>query len=110
MTYRAKCCYWDLTEDPREIPLMRRALQSHNFMIVIMAAKSLAQIQDKDSIPLIIEVCRKEQKGLDAAVAEASLIFFDDPRAQSAVDTYMSKERAKIWRDARAQGMKAFGY
>ncbi|MEO7029073.1 MAG: HEAT repeat domain-containing protein [Acidobacteriaceae bacterium] len=96
--------------DPRGIPLLRRALQSHNPMIVIMASKGLAQIQDKDSIPLIIDACRMAPKGYDGAIAESSLVFFDDPQAQSAVDTYVPKQRAKIIRDARAHGMKPLGY
>lgn len=46
------------TGDRRGIPLLREALQSPNFLIAAMAAKGLALIQDKDSIPLIIDVCR----------------------------------------------------
>ena len=40
------------TGDPRGIPLLRRALQSRNYLIVTWATKGLAQIQDKESIPL----------------------------------------------------------
>ncbi len=98
------------TGDPRGIPLLRRALYSHNSMIVVMAATGLARIQDKDSIPLIIEACRRAPKGFDGGIAEASLIFFDDPLAQSTVDIYVPKDRAKILRDARAHGLKPFGY
>ncbi len=98
------------TGDPRGLPLLRRALQSHNPMIVVVAAKGLAQLQDKDSIPLIIEACQRAPKGVDGAIAEASLLFFDDPRAQSAVDTYVPKDRAKLYRDLKAQGLKPFGH
>jgi HEAT repeat protein len=97
------------TGDPRGIPFLRRALQSRNYMIAIFAAKGLAQIQDKDSIPLIIAACQRAPTG-DASGIANSLIWFDDPRAQTAVDTYMPKEHAKIFRDARAQGMKPFGW
>jgi hypothetical protein len=96
------------TGDPRGIPLLRRALQSRNYFIVAEAANGLAQIQDKDSIPLIIAACRRAPPGFNSGIA-MSLIWFDDPRAQTAVDTYMSKEDAKIWRDAKAPGMGPFG-
>lgn len=97
------------TGDPRGIPFLRRALQSRNYMIAGWAAKGLVQIQDKDSIPLIIAACERVPKGYASEIAK-SLIWFDDPRAQTAVDTYMSKEHAKIFRDARTQGMGVFGW
>jgi PBS lyase HEAT-like repeat len=97
------------TGDPRGIPLLRRALQSRNYMIAVWAAKGLAQIQDKNSIPLIIAACQGAPTGFASEIAK-SLIWFDDPRAQTAVDTYMPREHAKIFRDARAQGMKPFGW
>jgi PBS lyase HEAT-like repeat len=97
------------TGDPRGIPLLRRALQSRNYMIAVWAAKGLAQIQDKNSIPLIIAACQGAPTGFASEIAK-SLIWFDDPRAQTAVDTYMPREHAKIFRDARAQGMKPLGW
>lgn len=97
------------TGDPRGIPFLRRALQSRNYMIAGWAAKGLVQIQDKDSIPLIIAACQRAPTGYASEMAK-SLIWFDDPRAQTAVDTYMSKEHAKIWRNAKAQGMGVFGW
>jgi HEAT repeat protein len=97
------------TGDPRGIPLLRRALQSRNYMIAVWAAWGLVQIQDKDSIPLIIAACKRTPTGYASEIAK-SLIWFDDPRAQTAVDTYMPKEHAKIFRDARAQGMGVFGW
>jgi hypothetical protein len=97
------------TGDPRGIPLLRRALQARDYMIVTIAAKGLAQIQDKDSIALIIGACQRAPTGSNSAIA-MSLIWFDDPRAQAAVDTYVPKEGAKIFRDARAQGMGVLGW
>jgi HEAT repeat protein len=97
------------TGDPRGIPLLRRALQSRNYMMAVWAAKGLAQIQDKNSIPLIIAACQGAPTGFASEIAK-SLIWFDDPRAQTAVDTYVPKEHAKIFRQARAQGMKPFGW
>jgi hypothetical protein len=97
------------TGDPRGIPFLRRALHSRNYVIAAFAATGLVQIQDKDSIPLIIAACQQAPTG-HASVLAKPLIWFDDPRAQTAVDTYMTKEQAKIWRDAREQGMGVFGW
>jgi|SRR5579859_1937103 len=94
-----------LTGDPRAIPLLRRALLSPNHLIENAAAEGLSELQDKDSIPLIVEACKKAPASAAAVIAE-SLVYFDDPEAQSAVDTYVPKERAKILRDSRAQGKK----
>ena len=93
------------TADPRAIPLLQRALLSPNHMIEIDAAKGLAEIQDKDSIPLIIEACKRAPAAAAAVIAE-SLVYFDDTEAQRAVDMYVPKDRAKIIREAKAQGKK----
>jgi PBS lyase HEAT-like repeat len=97
-----------MSGDARSIPLLQRALQARNYLIVVYAAKGLAQIQDKQSIPLIIAAARKAPTGHNWGVAEA-LVFFDDAQAQSAVDTYMPKDRAKMYRELRARGMGVFG-
>lgn len=93
------------TGDQRAIPLLRRGLLSPNHMIEDRAAEGLADLQDKESIPLIIEACKRAPAGAAALVAEY-LVYFDDADAQSAVDTYVPKERAKILRESRAQGKK----
>jgi len=94
-----------LTGDRRAIPLLRQALLSPNHMIEAAAAEGLAEIQDKDSIPFIIEACKRAPAVAAPLIAE-SLICFDDAEAQSAVNTYIPKDRAKILREARAQGKK----
>ena len=99
-----------LTADPRAIPLLRQALSSPNHMIEIAAASGLAEMQDKDSIPLIIEACKRAPAEAGGVIAE-SLVYFDDAEAQGAVDTYIPKDTAKIIREARAQGKKTpFSY
>ena len=95
--------------DPRSIPLLRRALDSRNYLIVSWAAKGLAQIQDKQSIPLIIAAVQKTPVAYKSLIAE-SLVYFDDAQAQSAVDSCMSKDRAAMNREARAQGRGVFGW
>jgi hypothetical protein len=97
------------TGDPRGIPLLRQALKSPNYLIATMAAKGLAMIQDKASIPLIIEACRRARPDEAVAIAD-SLIYFDDPEAQSAADLYLPKDYAKAMREARANGMTPFGH
>jgi hypothetical protein len=93
--------------DRRGVSLLQRALWSHNSQIVIAAAEGLANIQDRDSIALIIAACGREP--LLAPVIARSLVYFDDPEAQKAVDTYVPKDDAKIIRDAKASGHKIFG-
>jgi PBS lyase HEAT-like repeat len=91
------------TRDARAIPLLRRGLLSPNHQIVIAAAMGLAEIGDKESIPLIIDACKRAPADPAAVIAE-SLVYFDDAAAQSAVDQYIPKDRAKMYRDARAEG------
>jgi len=97
------------TGDPRGIPLLRRALQSHNYQIVAWAAKGLAQIQDKQSIPLIVAAVQGAPPEYTSLIAE-SLIYFDDAQAESAVDTYMPKDKATLARAERARGRGVFGW
>lgn len=97
------------TGDPRGIPLLRRALQSQNYQIVAWAAKGLARIQDKESIPLIIAAVQRVPPEYNSLIAE-SLVYFDDAQAQSAVDNHMPKEKAKMARDERARGRGVFGW
>jgi HEAT repeat protein len=91
------------TRDARAIPLLRRGLLSPNHQIEIVAAMELAKVGDKGSIPLIIDACRRAPADAAAAMAQ-SLVYFDDPAAQGAVDQYIPKDRAKMYREARAQG------
>jgi hypothetical protein len=93
------------TGDPRAIPLLRQALSSPNHMIEIAAAQGLAELQDKGSIPLIIQACERGPAEA-ASVIAGSLVYFDDADAQSAVDTYVPKDYVKILREARAHGKK----
>lgn len=94
-----------LTGDSRAVPLLRRALLSPNHQVKIVAAMGLAEIGDKDSIPLIVDECKKAPADAAAVIAR-SLVYFDEPEAQSAVDQYISKEAAKTYREARTHGKK----
>jgi len=95
------------TGDPRGIPLLRQALQSPNFLIAAAAGEGLAVIQDKGSIQLIISVCKRSPAEAAAEIAK-SLVYFDDPQAQIAVDSYVPKNVANALREARAAGRTPF--
>jgi hypothetical protein len=97
-----------LTGDPRAVPVLRRGLLSPNYQIEITAALGLAKMGAKGSVPLIVDACKKAPADAAEAIAEA-LVYFDDPEAQSAVDKYIPKDSAKIYREARANGRKPFG-
>jgi hypothetical protein len=94
------------TRDSRAVPLLRQALSAPNVMIQTAAAQGLAAVQDKGSIPLIIDACKRAPAESGAAIAR-SLVYFDDPEAQAAVDKYVPKGSAKALREDRAQrGLK----
>jgi hypothetical protein len=97
-----------LTGDQRAVPLLRQALTSPNHMIEHVAAMGLAEIGDKGSVPFIIEACNRAPAEAASAIAR-SLVYFDDPEAQKAVDKYIPRDIAKAFREQRAQGMKPFG-
>ena len=97
------------TGDPRGVPLLQRALHSHNLLIVVFAAKGLAEIQDKQSIPLIIAAVREAPPEYASLIAEP-LMYFDDAQAQDAFDRYTPKEKATMARQSKARGMGVFGW
>jgi HEAT repeat protein len=73
-----------------------------------MAADGLARARDKDSVPLIIDACKNASPDVASGIAQA-LVYFDDPRAQNAVDQYLSKEAAKFAREEKAKGLGPLG-
>jgi len=80
--------------DPRAIPLLRQALSSPNFMIQAAGARGLMQLQDRASIPLIIEACQKAPPEAAFAISQGSLLEFNDPRAQSAAKEFAAANEA----------------
>jgi HEAT repeat protein len=93
--------------DPRGVRLLRRALSSPNFQSI--AAAGLVRAGDTDSIPLIIDLCKDASPEVARFFASQVLVYFDDPRAQSAVDRYLSKEDAKFAREEKANGVGPLG-
>ena len=96
-----------LSQDPRTLPILRRALNTNNVLITASAAKGLAALHDNASIPVIIRDCQSTPKEAAVAIAQ-SLIYFDDPRAQHAADLYLPKAQAAELRTYRAEGHTPF--
>jgi HEAT repeat protein len=95
------------SRDPRGVRLLRRALSSPNFQDI--AAAGLVRARDTDSIPLILDLCKNASPEVARFFASQVLVYFDDPRAQSAVDRYLSKEEAKAAREEKAEGVGPLG-
>jgi hypothetical protein len=94
------------TGDKRAIPILQRALSSPNLIIQLMAARGLAEFQDRGSVPLISDAVKKAPKRAGAAIAE-SLAYFDDPQAQEIATKYVSDEKIKWIRQQKATGHSA---
>jgi hypothetical protein len=97
------------TGDPRGVRILQRALSSPNSSFQQMAAAGLARARDKDSVPLILDACKNASPDVASAIADNALVYFDDPRAQSAVDQYLSKDAAKFAREQKADGIGPLG-
>jgi HEAT repeat protein len=97
------------TRDPRGVRILQRVLSSPNSNFQLLAAAGLARARDKDSVPLIIDACKNASPDVASAFASQVLVYFDDPRAQSAVDQYLSKEAAKFAREQKAGGIGPLG-
>jgi hypothetical protein len=91
------------TGDPRGLPLLRKALMSPNLLIASLAAAGLAQAQDKASIPMIIEACKRAAPSRAQFFAD-SLLFFDDPEAQSTFAFYFPDVNIQEARKFRGYG------
>jgi hypothetical protein len=94
------------TGDPRGVPLLRKALMSPNLLIASLAAAGLAQAQDKASIPMIIDACKRAPSSRAPFFAD-SLLFFDDPQAQSTFAFYFSD--INIQEAMKFRGYRPFG-
>jgi HEAT repeat protein len=96
------------TRNPKGIRLLRRALSSPNSETQNIAASGLARAQDMDSVSLIIDACKNASPDVASSIAHA-LVYFDDPRAQSAADQYLSNEDVKFAREQKAEGVGPLG-
>lgn len=95
------------TGDPRGIPLFRQGLTSQNPLVQAFAAKGLANLRDNDSVPLIIATCKKVSASERTLLAR-SLLYFDDPQAQTYAALYLPRETYNYIRQRIAQGHTPF--
>jgi PBS lyase HEAT-like repeat len=98
-----------MSGDPRAIPLLRQGLKTPNDFVKIFAAVGLAEMQDKASIPAIIQACKAAPAESAKELAE-QLVYFDDIQAQDALDAFLPAETVRDLRDARAHGLGPLGY
>jgi len=82
------------TRDPRAIPLLRRGLLAPNHLLEAIAALGLVELKDRDSIPLIVEACKRAPKDAAGAIA-MSLLRFHDAEAQAAAEPYLPEVLVK---------------
>jgi hypothetical protein len=83
--------HWRLEEkvglvygDPRGIPLLREALKSANINVVSTGADALTRAHDKDSIPLIVEACKRFHGEEVPLISHTLRQFMRDPDARAA--------------------------
>jgi len=93
------------THDSRGRALLQRALLSPNYYIQHAGARGLALLQDKDSIPLIIEACGKAPAAMAEMIA-LPLVAFNDRRAESAIEMFV-RNRALL--DAQRDELRKYG-
>jgi len=91
--------------DWRAEAIFRRGIFSPSVLIVTMSSMGLAKLQDTDAIPLLIQVCQSRSE-VAPIIAFESLIYFDDPRAESAARKYLPPIWLKLFGDAKAYAGK----
>lgn len=82
-----------ITGDDRGKDLLKKGLKSRNHLIQVNAARGLAKLGDRDSIPLIISACKNTPAQEMAGLIARALVFFDDVQAQSAADSFISDKQ-----------------
>jgi HEAT repeat protein len=70
--------------DPRGISLLREALKSPNINVVSTGADGLTRALDKDSIPLIVEACKRFHGEEVPLISHTLRQFMRDPDARAA--------------------------
>jgi hypothetical protein len=73
----------------------------------MVSADGLAQLHDRESVPLIIALCKRASVSERNALAE-SLVYFDDPQAQTYAALNLPKETYLSIRQRIAQGHTPF--
>lgn len=94
---------------PRAYDLLVKGLRSANLMIAWEAANGLAMLQDPRAIDVLITTGRVSHGEARAGIAQ-SLLFFPDPKAQTAADEIAPiklKHMMEVWRgEIKAKGLR----
>ncbi|MBV9404469.1 MAG: hypothetical protein JO211_03925 [Acidobacteriaceae bacterium] len=83
LEFPARVAYLGISGDARAIPLLRRALRSRDYLIQVQASEALVELNDKSSIPAIIDACTAAPAKAAMPIA-APLARFDDITAREA--------------------------
>jgi hypothetical protein len=86
--------------DARAIPLLRRGLLAPNHQVEAASAMGLVILKDRDSIPLIVEACKRSPAAAAPAIA-MSLLQFHDAEAQSAAEPYLTQDMVKALHEGK---------
>jgi len=96
--------------DPRSYDLLIRGLRSPNLMIAATAAQGLAKLQDPRAIAELIAAGHREPGEALGGIVQ-SLIYFSDPKAQSAADEIIPEQEKNMLqifrREKEENGTKA---
>lgn len=94
--------------DHRCLEVLRRGLESPNFLVAAVSAQGLAALQDEASIQPIIRAAKRAPTDAGETIARA-LVFFADPQAQTAFDELVKREgvRDGLRKLAKEKGFKA---
>lgn len=98
--------------DSRAFDTLMKGLESHNYIVVIAAARGLARLQDKRAIKPIIETCRRVPAEAADGIARY-LVYFDEPAAQAAAEKFVRSKTAlnSVRKRAKEMGVKGiFGH
>ncbi len=105
--FSVELSFMAMTGDLRGLSILRKGLSSPNYGVRATAAQGLALLQDKDSIPQLIENARQAPSEIQSYLAQP-LIFFDDPKAQAAADELITDKKIleDIKQRAKAKGAR----
>ena len=106
--YPAKVLYLAQTDDPRGIPVLRKALLSNDFAIQINGAKGLAALHDENSVPALIAACNKASVDVAKELAE-SLVFFNDKAAAAEAAKFLTANQIQTLRVRKESGLGPLG-
>lgn len=100
--YPEAIAFLGLSEDPRATLILHKALLSRNPFILIKAADALAEMQDGDAVPLMLEAAQRSPD--IASLLAYPLAYFDDSRAIQFVDARLPQAVVAEVRAKRARG------